>query len=130
MLLIFTANRRACPLISPSPTPTDSTTSSSSVDRQAAIVGGVIGGVFGILFLGLLIGCCVWYQLFKGPESIAAAKQKSEFNFTDIKVSTTNHTALALQEKETPPNNIKEEDGGSKEQLSPTFKNPMIEVVV
>ncbi len=86
-----------------SPTPSSTPTESpNSVDRQAAIIGGVIGGVFGVSLLALLIVCCVWYQLFKAPES-SQSKEHGDFNFTDIKVSGTNKTAVELKGVESLP---------------------------
>ena len=85
--------------IAASPTPVFTPTPSespSNVNRQAAIIGGVVGGVFGIALLALLIVCCVWYQLCKAPEN-AQSKEHGDFNFTDIKVSSTNKTAVELK---------------------------------
>ena len=84
-----------CPIPSVSPSP-EVTEPSSSIDRQAAIIGGVIGGVFGLALLALLIGCCVWYQFIREPDSVQA-KVKSDFNFTDMKVSGVNKTAIELK---------------------------------
>lgn len=96
-----------CP--SSSPSPTVDITEPREIDYQAAIIGGVIGGIIAIVLLSSLVVCCVWYQVFRTPE-LTEGKDKSDFNFNDVRVSTINQTAVELQEKSSSPNTTKDDD--------------------
>ncbi len=109
VVMVIILNTGVCPTDDPD------TAETVSVDRQAAIIGGVVGGVFGIALLGLLIGCCVWYQFIKEPDSVQT-NGKSDFNFTDMKVAGVNKTAIELKGV----NKLSEEDGDEKYTVTPS----------
>ena len=109
-ICLFTSSEtNICPSPSPSPSPTLDTTESRESGYQAAIIGGVIGGIIAIVLLSSLVVCCVWYQVFRTPE-LTEGKDKSDFNFNDVRVSTTNQTAVELQEKSSFPTTKDDDD--------------------
>ena len=71
----------------------------------AAIIGGVIGVLFALVLISLLVVCIVWYQFCRAPEPDEPTKQKGVFNFTDIKPSAVNTTAVELEKNNTPSPN-------------------------
>ena len=79
------------------PTPTVSPAPMPMADTTAAVIGGVIGCLFALLLIALLVVFVLWYQFCRAPEpEEAATKQKGVFNFTDVKPSATNTTAVEL----------------------------------
>ena len=59
----------------------------------------MLGGLLALALAAILVVLCVWYQFFRAPDSIDD-KAKGTYMFDDVRVDTTNKTAIELKESE------------------------------
>ena len=97
--LHFFSDQDICPVSSSVVTPTPTSTTRPINNTQAAIIGGVLGGLLALALVAILVVLCVWYQFFRAPDSIDD-KAKGTYMFDDVRVASSNKTAIELKENE------------------------------